>query len=59
MGGEGTTEDEMVGWHDIYFMSIDDSMDVTLNKLRELVVDREPWHAAVHRVTKSRTQLSD
>ena len=45
----------MVGWHDIYFMSIDDSMDVTLNKLRELVVDREPWHAAVHRVTKSRT----
>ena len=35
-----------------------DSMDVTLSQLRELVMDREAWHAAVHGVTKSRTRLS-
>ena len=38
---------------------ITDSMDMRLSKLRKLVMDREAWHAAVHRVTKSRTQLSD
>ena len=39
--------------------SITDSMDVTLGKLRELVTDREAWHAAVHGVSKSSTWLRD
>ena len=36
-----------------------DSMDVSLSKLRELVMDREAWHAGIHGVTKSRTWLSN
>ena len=38
---------------------ITDSMDMSLSELLELVMDREAWRAAIHRVTKSRTRLSD
>ena len=38
---------------------ITDSMDMSLNELQEMVMDREAWHAAIHGVTNSRTRLSD
>ena len=46
------TEGEMVGWHH-------PSMDTNVGKLRELVMHREAWHAAIHGVAKSWTRLSD
>ena len=46
------TEDKMVD-------SITDSIDMSLGKLRELVMDREAWPAVIHGVAKSRTQLSN